>query len=214
MDTKTRSGRCRTALVGAALLGVLLAGCGGEASSSGHDPSAAPGDATSSASSSPTVEPATGGRGRHQLLQRPRAEGLARSTRWSRTSSRSPASAMATAPSRSGSRRRTATPSRWHGRRATPSRRTPGSGKDLDVDLHSSLAGEPAYRLSGKRSGEVATLSPTGSLRGPPRHGVLELRPLSRRQRSPSRGLGARQLAVEVTGGMTARACPGTGGTC
>lgn len=155
MDTKTRSGRCRTALVGAALLSLLLAGCGGEASSSGNDPSAAPGgsdDATSSTSPSPTVAPATGGVvdttffSAHVPKGWPVAELVPDFSTVADDPDGNSAVAFGIAKTYGYDfklaqlARNTLTSSSW-------------TNKDLDVDLHSSLAGEPAYRLSGPLSG-------------------------------------------------------------
>ena len=153
MDTKTRSGRCRTALVGAALLSLLLAGCGGEASSSGNHPSAAPGAATSSASSSPTVAPATGGVvdtsffSAHAPKGWPVDEMVPDFFTVAGDPDGGSAVAFGIAKTYNNdftlaqlSRQAIGTHSNW-------------ISKDLDVDLHSSLAGEPAYRLSGPLSG-------------------------------------------------------------
>ena len=152
MDTKTRSGRCRTALVGAALLSLLLAGCGGEASSSGHDPSAVPSDATTSTSPGPTVEPATGGVVDTSFFSAHAPKG------WE-VDEMVP-DFITVADERDGYSHVAFGISKTYGYPFTLARLARNTisshslnRKDLDVDLHSSLAGEPAYRLSGKRRG-------------------------------------------------------------
>lgn len=179
MDTTTRSGRCRTALVGAALLGLLVAGCGGEASSSGNDPSATRGAATSSAS------PATGDRIDTSFFRAHAPKG------WPVDEMVPDFFTIAGDPD-GGSAVSFGIAKTYdnHFTLAQLSRQAIGShsnwiSKHLDVDLHSSLAGEPAYRLSGPLPGGGNVVS--YGVDHEDRHitVIFELyAPLSRRQRS------------------------------
>ena len=187
MDTTTRSGRCRTALVGAALLSILLAGCGGEASSSGKDPSAGnggSGDAASNTSPSATVAPATGGVVDTSFFSAHAPKG------WRVDEMVPDFSTIADDPD--GSSLVAFGIAKTYGydfTMARLARQTIGShswmGKHVTVDLHSSLAGEPAYRLSGPLPGGGDMVA--YGVDHQDRHitVIFELyAPLSRRQRS------------------------------
>lgn len=151
MDTKTRSGRRRTALAGAALLTVLLSGCGGEASS-GDDPSPTPGDTTPSTSPSPTVAPATGGTVDTSFFS-------ARAPKGWRVDEQVPDfSTVADQPD--GGSVIAFGIAKTYGEPFTLARLAHitmssyrGPESRLDVDVHSRLAGDPAYRLSGPLEG-------------------------------------------------------------
>lgn len=154
MNTTTRSGRCRTALT-IALLSVLLAGCGGNDSASGHDATPAAGGsdgATSSTSPSPTVAPATG----HVVHTSFYSAHVPKGWRVDQTipdfftaaDDPDSSSAVAFGIAKTYNNHFTLGQLAHQTIRANSWER-----EHLDVDLHSSLAGEPAYHLSGRLSG-------------------------------------------------------------
>jgi hypothetical protein len=182
VDTTTRSGRCRTALVGVAVSSILLAGCG-EASSD-HDPSATPDDAASSTSPSPTVAPASGDVADTTFFSAHAPKG------W-RVDVVVPDFYTVAGDPDGGSDVSFGIAKTYgtHFTLAQLARHTLGSypeiDKALDVDLHSSLAGEPAYRIHGPLSGGGELVAYGASHEDRHITVLFELyAPLGRRQRS------------------------------
>ncbi len=202
MNTTTRSGRCRTALT-IALLSVLLAGCGGNDSASGHDATPAAGGsdgATSSTSPSPTVAAATGDVVETSFFSAHVPKG------WRVDQTIPDFSIVADDPD-GGSDVAFGIAKTYNndftlGQLAHQTIRSYSwEGEHLDIDLHSSLAGRAGVPPERAALGRWRRRLLRGQLRGPARDGRLRaLRAAQPAAEASARGLRARQLAVEVTG--------------